>query len=117
MPFRDLSRPPSPLYDDFRGLPQVDFQRVGRKLASACLPNGRIDHDVIQEKLAERGYSIIPRETESYISVSASGPSRIRLGRKLSFRCELSESVGFLGYAGQPWRYELLLHRRKRIGF
>ena len=48
MPFRDLSLLRCPLYDDFRGLPQVDFQRVGRKLASACLPNGRIDHGVIE---------------------------------------------------------------------
>ena len=46
-PFETYPASPAPLYHDFRGLPQVDFQRVGLKLASACLPNGRIDHDVI----------------------------------------------------------------------
>jgi hypothetical protein len=53
MHFRDLPCLARPLYDDFRGLPQVDFQRVGRKLASAWLPNGRIDHDVIQIRNAD----------------------------------------------------------------
>ena len=116
MPFRDLPCLARPFYDDFRGLPQVDFQRVGRKLASACLPNGRIDHDVIQQKLALRRYHIIQRENKSYISVSPFGRSRICLGRKLSFRCELSElRHRILGYAFEPRREQLLLRLGERV--
>lgn len=118
MPFRDLPSLADPLYDDFRGLPQVDFQRVGRKLASACLPNGRIDHDVIQQKLALRRYHIIQRKNKSYISVCASGPSRIRRWRDVSFGGELHESGKShwsIGHAFEPRREQLLLRLGERV--
>ena len=88
-PFETYPASASTLYDDFRGLPQVDFQRVGRKLASACLPNGRIDHDVIQGNLAKRRHYIIQRQNNSCITVSVAGTSRIRGGRGVSFWREL----------------------------
>src|SRR6202035_3164128 len=54
MPFRDLPLLLAPLYDYFRGLPQVDFSTSWPQFASACVPNGRIDHDVIQSKNSDR---------------------------------------------------------------
>jgi hypothetical protein len=117
MPFRDLYSLAGTVYDDFRGLPQVDFQRVGRKIASACLPNGRIDHDVIQKKLALRRYHIIQRKNRSYISVSAPGASRVRIRRQLPVSRKLLESSNqHPGNAFEPRRDQLLLRLGEWVG-
>jgi hypothetical protein len=74
-------------------MPSVHWQSVASPAGFAqaadfylgALPNRRIEHGVVQRKnLAARRHYIIQGENKSYISVSASGASRIRDGRGVS---------------------------------